>query len=341
MAEPTRRKLLLASALTTAIAIPMLQAQEKNMYKWLPSECAPQRYPVFLILGELFLADGKIVKIPDQRNVFNGWGQPGSIHIVGDAIKPVPVRLELRWFAYAEDQFYQGQFDLPHQLINDLFKAGVAEGRHLHARSEFEGIVVGMAPGGWVSVWLTAGAETVEVASFHAEPVELPWTSVSANAAISRPVYIERRLTELLGADGREQLRREGVPLSLFAEYHRRYRWVPRVNAVSAVQALRIISFNGENAAIGPAGPAVPRNSRAVPAMVEVDWTPPDGGPKTARITFDETETFAAFRKLSQGDDKHSMTLDIDAAITGASAALRDQQYLLPLHRLKVKIFSR
>lgn len=50
-------------------------------YDWLPTESAPKKYPVYLIRGDLFLADSSSLYIPDRIDVANGWGEWGSTHI--------------------------------------------------------------------------------------------------------------------------------------------------------------------------------------------------------------------------------------------------------------------
>ncbi len=59
-------------------------------YKWLPTESAPREAPVFLLNGDLLLADGTTVYVPDKRMAGKGWGETGSIEIVGEDEKALP-----------------------------------------------------------------------------------------------------------------------------------------------------------------------------------------------------------------------------------------------------------
>jgi len=308
------------------------------MFEWLPTEAAPDRFPVHLIRGDLFFADGNSVYVPDGRDVANGWGMRGSTHIVGEVEKPVPVRLELEWFSYTEDRFYQGAFALPAEEMTALFSAGVTDpltGRLLG----FERIIVGMAPEGTVSVWMAAGAEVVEVASFLAPEVSLPWERVLKNPEVSREAFVRQVLEAKLGPEGLARLAREGVPKGLYQGYRKRYLWRPLVKGPGTPTGLWVRSFNGENSFIGPAGPAVARASRPVPAEMQLDWIAPGSAALTAKVTFDEAEIFAAFAKLSRGEASHQLVLEIQVSRSGAAVSLRDETYILPLEKVRVDLF--
>ncbi|QRK10911.1 DUF2931 family protein [Archangium violaceum] len=310
------------------------------MFEWLPTESAPERFPVRLIRGDLFFADGRSIYVPDGRDVANGWGLRGSTHIVDEATKPVPVRLEVAWFSYTEDRFYQGAFELPAEAMTARFMAGVTDpltGRPLG----FERIIVGMAPEGLVSVWMSAGAEVVEMAAFVAPQGSLPWKKVLDNPEVSRADFIRQVLKAKLGADGLARFDREGVPKGLYQGYRVQYLWRPQITGDGTPTGLWIRSFNGENAFIGPAGPAIARDTRPVPAEVQLDWTAPGGTELSAKISFDEAEIFAAFAKLSRGDASHQLALDIEVSGTAASVSLRDAKYILPLQKARIELFRK
>jgi hypothetical protein len=310
------------------------------MFEWLPTECAPKQFPVHLIRGDLFFADGGSIYVPDGRDVANGWGMRGSTHIVEPLVKPVPARLELAWFSYTEDRFYQGTFELPAEEMTALFKAGVTDPRTGQPLG-FERIIIGMAPEGGVSVWLAAGAEVVEVAGFLAPEVSLPWEKVLNNPQVSRPAFIRRTLERRLGAEGLARLDREGVPKGLYQSYRTRYRWRTQVAGDGEPTGLWIRSFNGENSFIGPKGPAVAHDYRPVPAEVQFNWTTPSVRALTAKITFDEAEIFAAFAKLARGDTSHPLALELEAAEQSAAVSLRDDKYILPLEKARIELFQR
>ncbi len=203
----------------------------KNTFDWFATESAPEAYPVYLVKGDLVYADGRSLYIPDRRDVNNGWGLEGSTHIVGDQFKPLPVKLDLTWFSYTEDKFYTGKFDLPAAKILELFRAGTAAydlgGTNPDKHLNFDRIIVGMAPGGDVSVWAGARQIVKEVATFRAQSADLPWELVLDNPAISRSEMIKRTLERSLSPDVLKKVTSSPIPVGRWAIFAKRFPWVP------------------------------------------------------------------------------------------------------------------
>ncbi len=86
-------------------------------YEWLPSESGFKQYPMGIIKGDFIFSDNSSKYIPGSATINNGWGRLLSMHISGEALQPVPVKLSIHWFSYVEDKFYKGIFDLPPQRL--------------------------------------------------------------------------------------------------------------------------------------------------------------------------------------------------------------------------------
>jgi len=117
------------------------------------------------------------VYIPDHKIVNNGWAQINSTHVVGDELTPVPTKLALTWFSFAEDKFYAGNWQLPYDEIADHFEQGVT-GEEPGGTITYETIIVGMAPRGEVSIWLDATGLSLEIASYQANEVDHDWNVI-------------------------------------------------------------------------------------------------------------------------------------------------------------------
>ena len=284
------------------------------------------------------LVDGSEVAVPDNRNVANGWGQWGSTHIVGPERKPVPQRLTLEWFSFTEDKFYQGSFALPEKTISAFFETGIPEDRQTRKPKAFERIIVGMAPGGLVSVWLSAGGEVIEVASFEATSANLPWLKVLDNPEMSRSTYINQVLDSKLSTEDIQRLKRDGVPVRLYAQYRNLYRWRPWVTGIGIASDIRIITFSGENSYIAPTGPVIPREVRPVPQSIAIKFSAPAGPMRQAAIQFDEDEIFSAFTKLSRGERDWQLALQIETSRSAVGVSLRDENFVLPLHKTRIEV---
>ena len=320
----------LAALPLMSIAAPGRAANSMSTYNWLPTESAPRLFPVRIIRGAVQLVDGSTEEFPQRRNANNGWGKRGSTRLVGSPLKAVPATVLLRWFSWTENSFYEGRFPLPTERIAGLLATPLQRARRSSQPEPFTRLIVGMAPRGFVATWMDAGGEVVELATFQATPVQLPWTDVTPNTELSREAYIADVLRERLTPDELARVRRGPVPEGLFPAYHQRYRWQPNLTGTGQPLYMNFASFNGEDARLWPTGPAVPCNTRPVPSVVEVAWTPPGSPPVRALVTLDEAETLAGFRKLSQGQPAKALTLNIQTGPGGAAVSLQDGQYELP-----------
>ena len=191
-----------------------------NRFEWLPTECAPKKYPMKIVQGDLIFENGRAAYIPSGKILDNGWGKQGSIHIVGDSFKPVPVKMEIVWFSYTENKFYGGSFDLPHKKMFELFHEGFfmpSTGQ----KTTYSTIMVGVAPRGEISVWLGMGI-VVEVASFQAEEIDFDWKRVLNNPDVSREEYIQEILKNRLNEKELAILEKEGPPKGQWKNIYRK-----------------------------------------------------------------------------------------------------------------------
>ena len=131
-----------------------------DKYNWQATESAPKSYPMQVVSGTLFYhGQNQGLYVPDGSSIDDGWGSGISSHIVGPDLKPLPDRLQITFFSYTENQFYVGKFDLPYEKILALFKAGY-DLRRGGGHTTYGQIVVGIAPGGAVAVWVSGLSKT-------------------------------------------------------------------------------------------------------------------------------------------------------------------------------------
>ena len=301
-----------------------------STFDWLPTECAPKDYPARIVRGTLLFGDGGSVPIPGDQLINNGWGAVGSTHIVGPSLKPVPVQLELRWFSYLEDRFYAGRFELPSARMLELFGAGAASPRP-GPRLKYDTVIVGVAPGGDVSVWMGAQRIVTEVATYRAAVAELSWTAVLDNPGIPRAKYIADALKEALPAEVLKRVTGTPVPAGRWgAVYARRLPWTPRLRGTLAATDLWVRCFNGEHEWLDLSGTRKdvdsPPLTRGVPRELTLTWRHGSGADLRSVVTLDEREVFAAFAKLAMADPGAPMTLLLEPAPDATRVELFLQQ---------------
>ena len=316
-----------------------------NTFEWLPTESAPTDYLMFIVKGDLFFADGTSLYIPDRRQVHNGWGLRGSTHDVGDTLKPLPTRLQLAWFSFVEDRFYGGRFDLPTNRLQELFSKGTASPDG-NQRLPYDRIIIGMAPGGDVSVWVGARRIVKEVATFRAQPAELPWTSVLDNPTVTRAEYIALSLQDALSPEVLKRVQSTPVPVGRWAQFAHRFPWVPRLQPGVVGHDLWIKGLNAEVEWLDLTGTRkdvdAPPPDRGAPRELSLYWRTARGLNLSADITFDENESMAAFAKLASVRSTDPMTLLLEPADTATTVdvLLQRGKIVYRFEHLTVKIYS-
>jgi len=269
-------------------------------FDWLATESAPQNYPMQIVKGDLFYPGSGSLYVPDRKSIYKGWGASVSTHIVGPDLKPLPERLEITFFSYTENQFYHGSFDLPYDKILALFRKGFYSPK-IKKQVMYNEIMVGVTPGGTVSVWLLSVDRVIEVFSGQAEKTEVDWTRIIDNPDITREEFVQYVIQEALSPEALQALKQNGVPLGLWQTYRKRYDWQPLFTGVELPELIqRIRYFNGENEFLDyPLDEAKAAELRPIPKAMIVNLVWPDSGKLRFKFAFDEEEIFAAFRKIS------------------------------------------
>lgn len=333
-----------------------------NKFDWQATESAPQNYVMTIIGGSLAYHDGSgSLYVPDKSDIDFGWGKGISSHVVGPDRKPLPNRLAISFFSYTENQFYQGIFELPYDKILKMFQEGYyspgngIEGGH----TTYSTVVVGVAPGGAVAVWLRGIDKTTEVFFGYAGKVELEWGSVTPATHITREDYIRKSiLYSFLTPEGRrmkdpqdkqqalEALLKNGVPLGLWESYRTQYNWQPLFTGMSVRDGLinDITYFNGESDYLyTPLAPAIAARTRPVPKELSYIWMPPTGvRGQSMTLNFNEDEIVAAFKKL--GSNNQPLQLEMRMVKNDAgydfTVWLRNDNESVELKLTTFKVFS-
>jgi len=298
---------------------------KNTKFEWLATESAPKHYPMKIIQGT-FIYHGEVEQglyVPSGGTLKAGWGKPISAHVVGDKLKPLPDRLKIIFFSNAENLFYKGEFDLPYEKILTLFREAFAseEDKHILKR-----IMVGVAPGGAVAVWLTGlkGVTTKEVFFGQAEKIELDHSSAFGlpfDNQQESEAYIAKQLVNALTPEELESLKKNGIPLGLWARYRNRYDWRLTLNVGHKPDTADVIFLNGESIRdwipIDKKEPDIPR---AIPKRL-VFYADANGEEELYTIDFDEFEIMEAFEKLAANGQK--VYLELEPRIPRANIKVR------------------
>lgn len=310
-----------------------------NSHEWLATECAPEDAPAYVVDG-LLTHPGGAAELPARRIAANGWGRRGSTRLVGALRKPAPDGLQLTWFSYCEDRAYQGRFVLPQARIDALMAKGVVAGPQ-RQRKPWDRVVVGMAPGGAVAVWLAAGATTFEVATFRATPVNLPWERVLDNPAIPRAQHVRAVLASaapVVSALARAEM---ADPIKTSLRRHTPWHWAPAVARHVDATRLVVRGWNGEFEPFLVDGAFPPRTRRASPRELQFDWTDRARARRSARVSVDEDEVYRAFARLAgpAGSLPITLHLEPEAEDRELAVVLRSRHGTLRLREGLTQVF--
>ncbi|CAN5196487.1 hypothetical protein BH09BAC5_BH09BAC5_29150 [soil metagenome] len=287
-----------------------------NINSWLPTECAPAKYPMTIIKGDLIDGVGKHTAIPDGKILNNGWGELGSTFIMNETNTTVPAKLDIEWFSYAENKFYKGTFDLPADTIAQYFKEGFIS-PDTKTKQEFDCIKIGVAPGGYISVWVSGENITKEIITLQAKEDNYDWNVFFDNPDISREKYVESTLREALTDSVYQTFKTQKIIPDFWQRYNEKFNWKPQVFGLLNAYDILIKTFNGEQEFFFDQTKS--QSKRAVIRSFELHWTATSNKKYMANTTFDEDEIYAAFKKISDTFPDEPIQLKVEISNTDFS----------------------
>lgn len=310
-------------------------------FDWLPTESGPTDAPMEIVTAAFTTTDGLTIPIFEGRLVYGGWGVPSSMRDQGPRLKAIPEALDLRYFSLVEDTFYEGRFALDADAMLRRFQEGIPR-PPAGEKTTYDRIMVGLGPGGHVSVWVTGAGIVHEVGVFEAAGVDMPWEEFKPETRYERQEYLQVMLTDAFGATG--TLRPvDGVLPKRYARYRQQFPWRFEITSAAYATAMWLETFNGERDWFHLLRPAAPRVQRGVPKKVRLEWEDTTGQSYGADIVFDETETLAAFEKMNARKGAEPMLMGIRIADTnaGVSLSLEKGDLVFEFEKAVAKVFRR
>ncbi len=322
--------LLLLGACGTAPSS-QTSSDKKTMqtFDWQATTCAPKAFPVRLLSATLRLADGETLPLQPKALIANGWGEIGAVSMIGEDVKPLPQSLEIQWFSYVERKCYGGSFPLDGGRLAEVFEKKLiapATGE----KADFSHLIIGMAPKGGLSIWLSGEGVTEEIAHQTAAEIQVDMKAIIGTYpdvdAYSKDV-IAKNLPE-----GQVQLSwvSEDALTKWAGRYRRDYTWHWDVTATAPVGGLYAHYFNGE-AFYWPRAPAkTERFNQPLPDAANVRWGAGDTS-GAAGIHFDDEELFAAFDKLGGPGNDAGILLEVNRVNGRIRAFVQDEGRVIEL----------
>ena len=315
-------------------------AMNKNAteFKWHATESAPEHYPMEIIRGTFFYkGQSSGLYIPSGGTLYAGWGIMNSMHVTGPEKKPLPDRVDVLFYSYTEKQFYQGKFDLPYDHILALFRKCYEESPD---DPYYNGVMVGIAPGGAVSVWVK-GSRVTEVFFGQAEKVNiepsqgfnLPFDSKAESDA-----YVLDVLTDVLNPEELASLKKNGVPFGVWARYRKLYKWIPSYkDGRTPKDTIPVDYLNGESNWIDPIlNDEIANTPRPLPRHLKFRAFAGDKSYYYV-IYFDEFELMNTFEKLGAHNEKVYLEFEPRAPVQLMKIRVYNEKESIELKNTRIK----
>lgn len=312
-------------------------------YDWLPTTCAPKFYPAEIFQSYFILEDQEELNIPGDRSMYNGWGNLGPTHIVGEPLKSIPTKLNIIWMSYTENKFYEGTFDLSKEKISALFQEGYVD--RLGRKKTFNKINIGVAPGGTIIIWVMGAGWSIEIDRFQAKETEVSMKEFKPYAIIDRAQYVSSIL-ESLPDNIKEGLKSTDNSFNPWKEtYRNKYAWSPKLNFTNEGNLTEILAefYNGEKFFVEHTNPILNKfEDRALPRHMRLEWSDKNENKYGAKIYFDEIEIFQAFETIYKNPktNQAELIIEIDKYNSNLSLSLKSESESIPLTKARIKVFA-
>ena len=206
-------------------------ANAQPEYEWGIAVNTPIGYPIrfyagrvggMSITGELYSK----LREPD-------WGNAAGYESI--SMDKLPKSVDMVWLSYKEDCFYRLKTAIDYEKIAKLFREGfnqrVPNGEVRH--KTYDTIVVGIAPGGVVVLWVGSGYFPIkEIGRYQAEKIALREPEGLDNH--QRLIFSKKDREEVLNSntiipeDFREANKDKPIPFGLWDSYRdHQYQWYP------------------------------------------------------------------------------------------------------------------
>jgi len=330
-------------ALTTCQ--PSLEPYQTDRFELSAAPAAAEGYPMEVVEGRFTTSDGK--SFPVSGGFLEGdWGLSHVGYVSGDGTAPAPDSLEVRWFSYAEDKFYEGHFLLPQQRIHDLLKQGfwnTEEKKH----ETYDELVLCLLPKGVVVVWL-AGRNQVLLGRYEGR--EILFDFQRFNEAANRPRMIQQEQAKLPPAV-QQQIRTGTLSTAQWDAYLQKYPWKVAFSQPLKLYSYGIDYFNAEaityppsrETAVAFAQTLLETSARPVPKDLALRVDAGYGRKRQIMVRdFDEAETLGAFQTLHAANPTLPLTLyvETDERVDKARLFLRNDRQRIELAKSPVALYD-
>ena len=206
-------------------------ANVESEYEWGVAVNTPIGYPIRFYAA--MVGSTPIVRELYSKTREPDWGNAAGYE--STSMDKLPKSVDMVWLSYKEDCFYRLKTAIDYEKVEKLFREGfnqrVPNGEVRH--KTYDTIVVGIAPGGVVVLWVGYGyLPLTEIGRYQAEKIALrePEGLDNHQKLIFDKEYAKRLLTNntIIPEDFREANKNKPIPFGLWDSYRdNQYQWYP------------------------------------------------------------------------------------------------------------------
>ena len=316
-------------------------ANAQPEYKWGVAVNTPIGYPIRFYAGRVggMSIIGELYSITEEPD----WGC--AMGYESRSMEELPQNVDMVWLSYKEDCFYRLKTAIDYEKIAKLFREGfnqrVPNGEVRH--KTYDTIVVGIAPGGVVVLWVGYGyLPLTEIGRYQADKIALREPEGLDNH--QRLIFSKKDREEVLNSntiipeDFREANKNKPIPFGLWDSYRdNQYQWYPtfeipngRIGDVDyqywngeadTFFFTDFIALEGQKDVFAPQ--ELYHDIRKLPLFKEIRFTykAEDGIKYGMKIEFDWEDILATYKKVF-GEHPEEVKAHLDIRIN------RDNDYL-------------
>ncbi|HEX8504088.1 MAG TPA: DUF2931 family protein [Hymenobacter sp.] len=311
--------------------------------------CAADGYWATIQSASFVNSQGTGFPVPSGHTLRGNWGASGTAWAVGDEMQAVPERLSARWFSYAEDKFYQGDFALPQEKLHALLKQGTWD-LEKNKPVTYNTFTVCVLLKGVVVVWLTGGNQVL-VGRYQAHEFQPSAAEYQDYYGPAERTSMVKETREEMPARVQAEIKAGALSTKRWDEYLKTYNWQVAFNVPFALREYALYGLNAERFTdpLTRDGLAPYRQfvltpvPKPVPRRFYLHGTAEHGAHYEVRVSdFDEAETLAAFQTLHKLSPGSPITLlfTLDKPFQKATLTLKNDAKQIPLTKTKVEVFS-
>jgi Protein of unknown function (DUF2931) len=317
------------------------QVVMEKKYQWLPTYSAPKVAPIEIYKGTLLNKDQPLIKIKNWGIINPGWGNSSGTAVIGSEEKLIPDSLDITWLSLSENVFYTINTALPKEKMEHLFEKGFISIYNNKLRT-YDELIVGFAPKGFVSIWLSGEKEQVEIATFKGVPITIPLEKVaSTDLYMFTDDYAKKNIADL-PQEIQDQIKTTNLEINQWETFHKKNNWRTQfITPNNTIVSDAIISYcNGEKEAyIQSELKDIATMPRSLPQKYMIRWKNKELENFGADVALNVKEINIAFDSILNSG-QHNIVMGVSIIDDKIFLNLQNDSFKYPIIKSIIDIYS-